>query len=158
MTVSAPTCDLYRTAVDRRHDSELYDSNFNTLDRAKPDTPFSEHTWSLYTFNHVTRKFASHKQCAHNLSYVTGHYKIQLTFNKISAAVRGIYDVWQIKRLTLSHRKCENSVNCLGTSSREYMAQQFTIWGEGGWGGVHTWAFQPRQKQCKKSRLGRSKV
>ena len=62
------------------HESE--DSNFNTLDKAKPDTPFSEHMWSLYTFNHVTRKFTWQKQCAHNLLEVTAHYTIQLLLNK----------------------------------------------------------------------------
>jgi hypothetical protein len=151
MTVSAPTCDLYRTAVDRRHESELYDSNFNTLDKAKTDTPFSEHMWSLYTFNHVTRKFASHKQCAHHLSDVTAHYTIQLTFNKISVAVRGIYDVWQIKGLMLLHRKSENSVNCLST-----WLSSSPSGGRGG--GVFTRGLSSTTETMQKSRLGRSKM
>jgi hypothetical protein len=83
MTVSAPTCDPYRTVVDRQHESELDDSNLNSLHKSKLDTPSAEHMWSLYTFNHVTRKSAPHKQCAHDLSDVcevhnTAHFQQNL--------------------------------------------------------------------------------
>ena len=104
--------------------------------------------WSLYTFNNVIRKSASHKQCAHNWS----DYTIQLTYNKMSVTVRGIYDVWQVKGLMPLRRKSEENVNCL-----VWVLHHVGTWlsnsPSGGRGeregSVHTWAFQHDRHNAK---------